>query len=79
MSIPAYAVVKGIEVGLQYGLLAMGLVLIYRCTRVLNFAHGQLGVTSSVLLVHLDRRRTRAVRRRAADRARGRSRDRRRE
>jgi ABC-type branched-subunit amino acid transport system permease subunit len=53
MSIPLYAVVKGVEVGMQYGLLAMGLVIIYRCTRVLNFAHGQLGVTSSVLLVHL--------------------------
>jgi ABC-type branched-subunit amino acid transport system permease subunit len=53
MSIPLYSVVDGIGVGLQYGLLAMGLVLIYRSTRVLNFAHGQLGVTSAVLLVHL--------------------------
>src|SRR4051794_26066031 len=53
MSVPLSAVVDGIALGLQYGLLAMGLVFIYRSSRVLNFAHGQLGVTSAVLLVHL--------------------------
>src|SRR5436190_408208 len=31
----------------------MGLVFIYRSSRVLNFAQGQLGATSAVLLVHL--------------------------
>ncbi|MFL6238841.1 MAG: ABC transporter permease [Actinomycetes bacterium] len=49
---PAYFI-DGVGVGLQYGLLAMGLVLIYRCTRVINFAHAQLGAVSAVLLVHL--------------------------
>jgi ABC-type branched-subunit amino acid transport system permease subunit len=34
-----------------YGLLAMGLVLIYRSNRVLNFAQGQLGVVAAVFLV----------------------------
>ena len=53
MSIPLSAVVDGVAVGLQYGLLAMGLVFIYRSSRVLNFAQGQLGATSAVLLVHL--------------------------
>jgi ABC-type branched-subunit amino acid transport system permease subunit len=53
MTIPAYSLVDGVGVGLQYGLLAMGLVLIYRTSRVLNFAHGQLGVVAAVLLSHL--------------------------
>src|SRR3954449_4704203 len=53
MTISLSTVLNGVSVGLQYGLLAMGLVLIYRSSRVLNFAHGQLGVTSAVLLVHL--------------------------
>src|SRR3954471_13284123 len=53
MSVPLSAVLDGVGVGLQYGLLAMGLVFIYRSSRVINFAQGQLGVTSAVLLVHL--------------------------
>jgi ABC-type branched-subunit amino acid transport system permease subunit len=53
VSVPAYAIVYGIAVGLPYGLLAMGLVLIYRTSRVLNFAHGQLGVMAAVLVAHL--------------------------
>ena len=53
MSIPAFTVVQGLILGLDYGLLAMGLVLIYRTSRVLNFAHGQLGVLSAILLSKL--------------------------
>jgi ABC-type branched-subunit amino acid transport system permease subunit len=53
MTIPAYSVVQGVVVGMQFGLLAMGLVLVYRSTRVLNFAQGQLGVLGAVLLAHL--------------------------
>jgi ABC-type branched-subunit amino acid transport system permease subunit len=52
-SVPAWTVVAGVVNGLGYGLLALGLVLIYRSNRVLNFAHGQLGVTSAVLLSKL--------------------------
>jgi ABC-type branched-subunit amino acid transport system ATPase component/ABC-type branched-subunit amino acid transport system permease subunit len=33
----------GLIVGLTYGLLAVGLVLIYRTNRIVNFAHGQIG------------------------------------
>jgi ABC-type branched-subunit amino acid transport system permease subunit len=43
-------IVGGLAFGVTYGLLAMGLVLIYRTSRVLNFAHGQLGVVAAVLL-----------------------------
>ena len=55
MSIPAFTLVQGLVIGLGYGLLAMGLVLMYRTSRVLNFAHGQLGVVSAVLLSKLVR------------------------
>src|SRR5215469_12105948 len=53
MSIPAFVLVQGVVVGLNYGLLALGLVLIYRTSRVLNFAQGQLGVVAAVFLVKL--------------------------
>ncbi|HWW52539.1 MAG TPA: hypothetical protein VNY84_02130, partial [Acidimicrobiales bacterium] len=53
VSIPSYAVVLGGVLGLSTGLLAVGLVLIYRTNRVLNFAQGQLGVVAAVLLAKL--------------------------
>jgi ABC-type branched-subunit amino acid transport system permease subunit len=51
VSIPSFVLVQGVITGLGYGLLAMGLVLIYRTNRVLNFAQGQLGVVSAVFMV----------------------------
>ena len=53
LSIPASVVIEGIVLGLNYGLLALGLVLVYRTSRILNFAQGQLGVVAAVLLVKL--------------------------
>jgi ABC-type branched-subunit amino acid transport system permease subunit len=53
MSVPGSVVIEGVILGLNYGLLALGLVLIYRTSRVLNFAQGQLGVVAAVLLVKL--------------------------
>jgi ABC-type branched-subunit amino acid transport system permease subunit len=50
VSIPGFVLVQGVITGLGYGLLAMGLVLIYRTNRVLNFAQGQLGVVAAVFL-----------------------------
>ncbi len=50
MSVPSSVLVQGVVIGLGYGLLALGLVLIYRTTRVLNFAQGQLGVVAAVFL-----------------------------
>lgn len=35
--------------GLVYGLLAMGIVLVYRATRVINFAVGNLGLVGAAL------------------------------
>ena len=51
MSLPNFVLVQGVVTGLGYGLLAMGLVLIYKTNRVLNFAQGQLGVVAAVFLV----------------------------
>ncbi len=51
MSVPNFVLVQGVITGLGYGLLAMGLVLIYKTNRVLNFAQGQLGVVAAVFLV----------------------------
>jgi ABC-type branched-subunit amino acid transport system permease subunit len=53
LSAPIGIVVQGTIVGLGYGLLAVGLVLIYRTNRVVNFAQGQVGVIAAVFLVKL--------------------------
>jgi ABC-type branched-subunit amino acid transport system permease subunit len=46
-------VLEGAILGLNYGLLAVGLALIYRTSRIVNFAQGQLGVVAAVFLVKL--------------------------
>jgi ABC-type branched-subunit amino acid transport system permease subunit len=51
--VPNFVLVQGVITGLNYGLLALGLVLIYRTNRVLNFAQGQLGVVAAVFLAKL--------------------------
>jgi len=53
VSIPSSVVLEGAILGLNYGLLAVGLVLIYRTSRVINFAQGQLGVVAAVFMVKL--------------------------
>ena len=35
-------VISGLSIGSIYALVALGLVLIYRSTRILNFAHGDI-------------------------------------
>jgi ABC-type branched-subunit amino acid transport system permease subunit len=51
VSIPISVVLEGAILGLNYGLLALGLTLIYRTSRVVNFAQGQLGVVAAVFFV----------------------------
>ena len=53
LSAPNFVLVQGLFYGLGYGLLALGLVLVYRTNRVLNFAQGQIGVIAAVFLVKL--------------------------
>ena len=43
-------IVFGLIVGLTTGMLAVGLVLVYKASRFVNLAHGQLGTLSAVLL-----------------------------
>ncbi len=51
---PSFVLVEGLINGLGYGLLALGLVLVYRSNRVLNFSQGQLGVVAAVFMVKLN-------------------------
>ena len=44
------SLVLGVLSGLTTGLLAVGLVLVYKANRFINLAHGQLGVVSAALL-----------------------------
>ena len=41
--IPVNVVITGVIAGLTYSLIAIGLTLIYRTSRVLNFAAGEMG------------------------------------
>jgi ABC-type branched-subunit amino acid transport system ATPase component/ABC-type branched-subunit amino acid transport system permease subunit len=42
--------VLGAIVGVTYGALAVGLVLVFRSNRVINFAHGSIGITAGAVL-----------------------------
>ncbi|TQC41896.1 branched-chain amino acid ABC transporter permease [Rhodococcus sp. WS4] len=46
-------VASGIAVGSLYGLVALGIVLVYKATRVFNFAHGEFVALSAYLLTTL--------------------------
>jgi ABC-type branched-subunit amino acid transport system ATPase component/ABC-type branched-subunit amino acid transport system permease subunit len=50
---PAQAVAVGALIGLAYALLGSGLVVVYRASRVINFAHGQLGALCGAVLAKL--------------------------
>jgi ABC-type branched-subunit amino acid transport system ATPase component/ABC-type branched-subunit amino acid transport system permease subunit len=51
--ITSQLVFNGVIAGLEFGLLAMGIVLIYRATRVINFAVGNMGLVGASLLALL--------------------------
>src|SRR2546423_2652518 len=51
--IPAEIVVLGVISGVTYGLLGVGLTLVYRTSRVLNFAHGEIGALPAILVAVL--------------------------
>lgn len=46
-------VIIGALTGLAYSVLAAGLVLVYRATRVINFAHGEMGAFGAAVLAKL--------------------------
>ena len=51
--IGAGALVTGLLAGLGYGVLAAGLILVYRATGVVNFAHGEIGALGAAVLAKL--------------------------
>ncbi len=48
--IPRNVVILGMITGLTYSLLGLGLTLVYRSSRVINFAHGEMGALPAVLI-----------------------------
>jgi ABC-type branched-subunit amino acid transport system ATPase component/ABC-type branched-subunit amino acid transport system permease subunit len=48
---PPSILVLGAIIGLTYGLLAVGLVLVYRSNRIINFAHGEVGAFASSIFL----------------------------
>lgn len=43
-------VVLGAIIGMTYGVLAVGLILIYRSNRIINFAHGEVGAFGAAMM-----------------------------
>lgn len=48
--IPREIIVLGAIIGASYGLLAVGLVLVYRSSRLVNFAHAEVGAFAATML-----------------------------
>jgi len=44
---------NGTVVGLVYGILAVGLIIVYRSSGVINFAHAQIGIVGAALLAKM--------------------------
>jgi len=51
--VTANVAIHGILLGLVYGLLAVGLILIYRASGIINFAHGEIGALGAAVLAKL--------------------------
>src|ERR671925_1683007 len=51
--LPLGIIVLGLVFGSLYALIAVGLVLVYRANRVVNFAQAELGVVAAVLAIEL--------------------------
>ena len=49
-AIPGEIVVLGAIIGASYGLLAVGLVLVYRSSKLVNFAHAETGAFAATML-----------------------------
>ncbi len=48
--IPVAVLVLGLLIGLTYGLLSVGLVLVFRTNRIINFAHGEIGAFAGTVV-----------------------------
>ena len=50
MKVNVAVLILGLTTGLTYAILSIGLMLIYKSARFVNFAHGQLGAVSALLV-----------------------------
>ena len=48
--IPHNVVILGLITGLTYSLLGLGITLVYRSSRVINFAHGEMGALAALMI-----------------------------
>lgn len=48
--IPHNVVILGLITGLTYALLGLGITLVYRSSRVINFAHGEMGALAALMI-----------------------------
>jgi branched-subunit amino acid ABC-type transport system permease component len=46
---PLSVMVLGAIIGMTYGLLAVGLVLVFRASKIINFAQGQIGLFAAAM------------------------------
>jgi ABC-type branched-subunit amino acid transport system ATPase component/ABC-type branched-subunit amino acid transport system permease subunit len=46
---PLAVIVLGVIIGMTYGLLAVGLVLVFRANKIINFAQGQIGLFAAAM------------------------------
>src|SRR5438477_4935274 len=53
LPLPIGFLIQAVEFGAAYALLAVGIVLIYRATRIINFAHAGFGGVASVIFFEL--------------------------
>jgi ABC-type branched-subunit amino acid transport system ATPase component/ABC-type branched-subunit amino acid transport system permease subunit len=53
LELPAGVLVTGLLIGLTYGVLAAGLVLVFRSSGVINFAHAETGALGAALLARM--------------------------
>ena len=48
--VPHNVVILGLITGLTYSLLGLGITLVYRSSRVINFAHGEMGALAALMI-----------------------------
>lgn len=53
LAVPRGVFLGGMVIGSLYGLVAMGLILVYRANRVINFAQAQLGAVPAIVALLL--------------------------
>jgi ABC-type branched-subunit amino acid transport system ATPase component/ABC-type branched-subunit amino acid transport system permease subunit len=50
LDVPLEVVILGVIAGLTYALLGVGLVIVYKTSRVINFAHGEMGALAATIM-----------------------------